>query len=350
MEFKKPQGLQNLAYLIVVFWGVGTASPFLIPISLAGLLAFMMAPLVRLLKKLHIPEGISIFFSALILILPFIGIGYAIVQQGQSLLLDFPSIVRSLSDYFAHLSSLPWAEKLGFADMELSEVVQKVSSSAGKGIALVIGGVSTILNAGSQLLLIFLLAIMMVASQEHLRRSFENLLMRIENIQSNSLVDEVASLIERFLIARLIIVLFIGSLGTLSLQLCGVSYSVLLGAFVGALTLVPAIGFLISLIPVVVVSLAIGHSLGRTGLTVGLLVILNLIDNYILTPKLVGGRLNLNPLATFLGLLAGGHLWGIWGMFLSIPILGVIRIILSAIPNLQMWGDILADKESPKAL
>jgi predicted PurR-regulated permease PerM len=128
------------------------------------------------------------------------------------------------------------------------------------------------------------------------------------------------------------------------LALFGVSYSVILGAFVGAMTLVPAVGFIISLIPVIVVALATGHSLLNTVAIVAALVGCNMIDNYYLTPKFVGNRLNINALTSFVGLFAGGLLWGIWGMFLSIPMLGVLRIAFSAVPKLRPWGELLADK------
>jgi predicted PurR-regulated permease PerM len=90
--------------------------------------------------------------------------------------------------------------------------------------------------------------------------------------------------------------------------------------------------------------LVTGHSVSQTLVMTAILFGISAIENYVLTPKLVGNRLNLNALTCFIGLFAGGLLWGIWGMFLSIPILGVVRIVFAAIPALEGWGELLSDK------
>jgi predicted PurR-regulated permease PerM len=106
---------------------------------------------------------------------------------------------------------------------------------------------------------------------------------------------------------------------------------------------IPAVGFLIGLIPALIVAAVTGHSFISLLCILGALIVCNLIDNYYLTPKLVGNRVNISALASFVGLFAGGLLWGIIGMFLSIPILGVLRIVFSSTPALRPWGELLSD-------
>jgi predicted PurR-regulated permease PerM len=118
----------------------------------------------------------------------------------------------------------------------------------------------------------------------------------------------------------------------------GIPYSFLLGAFLGAMTWVPVLGLFVGLAPVVVVGLGAGKSptwLVLCGLAVGAVW---LVQVHFITPKVVGHRLQLNFLASYLAFFAGGLLWGAWGMILSIPLLGVIRIACAASPRLQPWA------------
>ena len=112
----------------------------------------------------------------------------------------------------------------------------------------------------------------------------------------------------------------------LVIRVFGVNYSFTLGLFIGIMTLLPQVGFLVSLVPVLVVTLATGHSLLSTTFLVGTLLLIEALQGNLLSPKLLGNRLNINTLSTFLGVFAGGLLWGVAGMFLGVLILGVLRI------------------------
>ena len=118
-----------------------------------------------------------------------------------------------------------------------------------------------------------------------------------------------------------------------------------MGSFLGVLTAVPAIGFIIGVIPPLLVSLANGFGLFKTGAIFLALVVVSIIEGNYMTPKMVGGSLNINALAVFVGLFAGGLIWGVWGMFLSIPVLGILRIVFHAAPALQPWSELLAERK-----
>jgi predicted PurR-regulated permease PerM len=338
-------GLRNAAFLIVLLWGVGEGRAFLIPLCVAGLLAFLMAPIHRFLqRRLKAPDGVAVALSAIALISPLLLIGYLLVRQGEGLVQDFPHLLRVAQEQFARFSEGPWGRRLGLAGMGAQELLNRVSSSAGQGIIIVVASLGALINAGSQGVLILLFSVLMLASRVHLRRSGERIIAQSPAFHGPRLLDEVVSLVQHFLTARMLIVGIIGAAASVVLALFGVSYSVFLGGLIGLFTLVPAVGFLISLVPTLAVAFASGHSFGSVLAMTGCLVALSIIEGNVLTPKMVGNRLNINALTSFVGLFAGGLLWGVWGMFLAIPILGVIRIAFSAVPTLHPWGELLADR------
>lgn len=333
------------ALLVVVVWGLAQASPLLVPLSISALLAFLLAPLVRAMRRARVPELLAITISAILLLLPFSALGYLLVKQGTALSRDFPRIVTSLDAFLGNFSSTWLGQKLQLeSDINVSRITDRLAASAGQGLEILLAGLGALLNAGSQTALVLLYTVLMLAARGHLRRSFERILARNRSLEAAFMLDEIAVLIERFLIARSAIVAIIAAADLLILVAFKIKYAFLLASFLGVMTLVPAIGFILAVIPPIIVSVAQGHGLISTlGLT-GALLTMSAIEGNVLTPKLVGKSLNINALATFVGLFAGALLWGVWGMLLSIPILGILRIAFSRDPALAPWGELLADK------
>lgn len=339
-------GLATGAYLIVILWGLSVGRDFLIPLCIAALLSFLVLPVFRFLIKFGLPSWIAVTLGTVLLLLPFLLTGYMLVRQGQTLVRDFPQISKSLQQMVARFSQSDVAHKFHLEEsLSLSVLSEKVGESASASAHFIASGLRALLETGSQFVLVFILTILMVALRKHLRVTSEKLIARFENIHGANMLDAVVSLIEQFLLARMVIVVAVTLLSWLVVALFGVPYSFLLGAVVGILTLIPELGFVISLVPVIAVAAATGHSLlSVTGLGCAIFVI-HLIEANVVSPKLVGHKLNINVLAGFIGLFGGGLLWGVWGMFLSVPILGVLRIVLSAAPALQPWGELLSERE-----
>ena len=329
------------ALLGIVLWELTVARPFMVPVCLSALLAFLMNPLVRFLCRHRVPQGISVTLSACLLVLPLLFVVSFLAYEIRALINELPSIITGFNQKLTQLSGSSLFLRFHLP-LTMRETLERMTSGADHGIPSLLRGLEGVLKMGSEFILILIFSIVMLASRNHLRTSTERILKRVEGIQSSKMLDEVTVLIEKFLIARLIIVAIVAAASMLVLRLFGVNYSFILGLFVGIMTLLPNIGFLVSLVPVLVVTLATGHSVLSTALLVGALLIIAALEGYVLTPKLLGRRLNINTLSTFLGVFAGGLLWGVAGMFLGVLILGVLRITLSAAPTSEAWGNLLA--------
>lgn len=334
-----PRTLLSAASLVVLLWGLSQSGAFLIPVCIAALLAFLLAPLVKLMRRNGVPEIVAVIGGAIVLVLPFSAIGYLLFLQSQRFIVDFPHLLRSLETTLHHFAESSVGQKLhldGYLDPEI--LGRRIAAEARQGVSLVISGLGAVLGATSQLALVLLFTVLMVASRHSLRRSGD----KIFEALGPALLNEVTALIERFLVARLVIVLIVAAVDSLILVGFGLEYALLMGALLGVLTLVPAIGFILGLLPPVVVAVASGNTALTTAMMALALFVISIIEGNVLTPKLVGHSLNINALATFVGLFAGGLVWGVWGMVLAIPVLGVLRIVFAAIPRLQPWAELLA--------
>jgi predicted PurR-regulated permease PerM len=344
--------LWTLTQLVVVTWGLIAARPFWVPVLLAALLAFIATPLVRMLRRMRVPETLAITLTVVIFAIPFGLVAYAIVREIQALTLDWPTIVSSTKQYLAQMSHNPWAIRFHLNEnLNFSALQETFVNRAGEGVQIALVGLGALLDASSTLFLILMFSILMVALRAELEVGAKNLIgTKLRAVSATNLIEEVASLIQSFLMARFIVVVVVAALATVVLFAFGVKYALLLGGILGVATLIPNIGFLLGMLPSFGVALATGHSLGQVALMFLVFLGLALFEANLLVPKLVGGKLNINSLVAFLGLFAGGLMWGVWGMLLSIPLLGIARICLNLSAGTRPWAELLAEREDDHLL
>ncbi len=125
----------------------------------------------------------------------------------------------------------------------------------------------------------------------------------------------------------------------------GIKYALLLGLITGLFNIIPYIGIFTAMLISVLITFATAAAAGKVLLVVITLVITHLVDSNILLPAIVGSKVKINPLITVLGVVLGEMIWGVSGMFLSIPVIAVLKIIFDRIESLKPWGILLGEED-----
>ena len=159
----------------------------------------------------------------------------------------------------------------------------------------------------------------------------------------SDVLTETKASIQSYMVGLLLEALVVAVLNTSALLLLGVKYAVLLGVLGALLNLLPYIGGLIAITLPVLIALVT-----KDGITIPLAIvvayiIIQFIDNNFLVPFLVSSRVKINAFISIVIVLLGGALWGISGMFLSIPFVAIIKIVFDRLPDLKPWGKLLGD-------
>jgi predicted PurR-regulated permease PerM len=326
---------------IVILWGLEAGRAFLVPILLASLLAFLVAPIVRFLRSKNFPEVVALAVVGVLLFLPFLVISILALSEGSSLVRDYPHLIERFREEWARFLASPTAVGWNLSGMISDEDIgSKIGEWAGHGIGFAVEGLKAIAEAGTRMILVLFFALLMVAARTELGRGLTKLSSQPETLQS------VIRLVEKFLVTRLGIAAIVAVVDIAILFGFGIRYCVLMGCFLGVSTLIPLVGFVAGIIPPLIVAFSLGHHSGGAILAMVLLLYaISSFEAHILTPKLLGRQLNLNLFATFLGIFSGELLWGVWGMVLAVPLLGVLRILLAASPRFKGWADLLSDHD-----
>lgn len=185
---------------------------------------------------------------------------------------------------------------------------------------------------------------------------YKNLLLRFVFLwfpsDSHNKVEEVMResevIIKSYLTGLLIQITYITVLLGGILLVIGIKHAILIGAIFALLNLIPYVGALIGNIIGVLLTLSSSQELWPVLAVLGTIAFVQFLDNNILMPRIVGSKVKINALATIVGVIVAGALAGISGMFLSLPVIAVLKIIFDRSNNMKQWGVLFGD-EKPKA-
>jgi predicted PurR-regulated permease PerM len=313
----------------------------LIVVLVSILISFVLAPVVDFLGRVQIPRGVGSFIAVLLLVLLAAGATYASYSRAISFMQELPAY-KARIQAMAHTVQAE-AEQiqrttetvLPASEEDKSAVTIKESSSWTNMLSRNASSVSDIVLSVT---FVPFLVFFMLSWQDHVR-SASVMLFSMENRNTAYvMLGLVARMIRSFIVGNFIIGVFLSLCSMAVFGLMGLPYFYFLGVISGFLSLIPYLGLILAVIPPLIADL--GHltmamSLGIVGVVLGL----HLVAMNVLYPKILGKRLQLNPLALTLALLFWAWLWGAMGLILAVPITGALKIICDHIERLRPYGD-----------
>lgn len=371
--------------LFFFFLGLVKSKSFLAPLSVAALLAMVMLPISRWMEDKGIKRALASLFSTLIILLFFVLLAGVLSYQVRSFVQDWPQIQERLQPKIEQLQEFV-AEKTGISiqeqDQKLAEQIpgsssgsEDSSSSSGSngqekgpgteenqqqstnedGSQSDSSSGSMLSSAGNFLSMFFgflgtfLLIFVYIFFFLLYRRKFKTSILKMvpddKQDKTQKIISESAEISQNYLFGRLILIIFLAIIYSIGLSISGVKHAILISVLAALLSLIPYIGNILGF------GLAIGMALfSGSGLTgaIGVSItfaIAQFVESYILEPYIVGDKVNLNPVITILVVVLGGAVWGVTGMLIAIPALGIAKVIFDRIPVLSPFGYLLGNED-----
>jgi predicted PurR-regulated permease PerM len=323
------------------------ARDILTPLLMAFFLAIILLPVFRWLRKKKVPEVGAIALSVLLLIILVGLVVWFFSAQISALVSDFPQIERNVR---AHLDSVSaWMNRqFGITTARQTEMISEYNDKILNYAGGMLGGAAS--SVTGVLIFVGLLPIYIF-----LILFYKNLLLRFVFMwfpeDSHSKVEEALreseSIIKSYLIGLLIQITYITVLLGGILLIIGIKHAILIGAIFAILNLIPYIGALIGNVIGVLLTISSTQEIWPIFVVLGTIAFVQFLDNNILMPRIVGSKVKINALATILGVIAGGAIAGVAGMFLSLPMIAVAKIMFDRSDSFRQWGVLLGD-EKPK--
>ena len=322
--------------------GLAAAVPFLIGIVLAYLLRFAVNPLERLLLKLFKPKRKTRFIriaAVTIAIILFLGVLTALLWG------LIPNLYRNLADLAGRMpqyleSITQWADGviaqsgLQFsqnAAQMINTLAQKLgehfASHAEEYAQMACRTIFGLFGALFDFFLGMLVAFYLLLTPQRYKRLAGRMLTAIINEPKKRdgikrFLRETDVVLGKYITGRLIETAILGVLCFIGLSIFGVDYSLIMAVTVALTNLIPYFGPWLGAVPVVLLAF-LNNPASALWLAIFLLV-LQIIDNYIVSPKILGDMLEVSALWILVGVIVGGGMFGLWGMLLGAPAMSIL--------------------------
>lgn len=343
--------LIKLTLVIICILGLGyllsLGQSILAPFFFAFLMAMLFLPAANMMeRKLKFTRSMSTIASLLVMLMILTGLVYFFGSQLSDFSKDIPHLRIQFTKVFGDLQH--WVSKTFHVkiDEQLSYIDQglsKLLSSSGVILGFTLGIFSTGLGFIAFFILFFIFIL-------NYRMVLNNFIVTVFNEKHKASVLEVVSevrvMTKKYIIGLCLQVLIVSTLTSILLTILGVKYAVLLGVLTGLLNVIPYLGICIALLISCFIAFATSTPSTCIYVLIGYVGI-HAIDGNIILPFVVGSKVKINALFSFLGIIIGEHLWGITGMFLCIPAIAIIKIIFERVDGLQPWGKLLGEEEKP---
>ncbi|HVW15498.1 MAG TPA: AI-2E family transporter [Mucilaginibacter sp.] len=340
----------ELLGLCLVVLIIAQGSMVIMPLLMAFFFGLLLMPLFRFFRKLKVPEVIAIFLPILLLTIVIIAVIWLFSDRVAALLSDLSQIQRNVALHLDHLSM--WISRsFGFTPKDQLQFISEQSSKFFSGLQ---GLINSSLGSLTNAIIFFGL----LPVYTYLVMFYRNIFLKFillwftpaEQPKVSDSVRQIEKMVKNYLVGLAIQIGYITILLGGALALFGIKNALLIGLLFAFLNLIPYLGALIGNILGVIITLAGSENLTDILIVLAAIVVVQFLDNNILMPRIVGGQVKINALVSIVGIVAGGAIAGISGMFLAMPILSILKVIFDSSEKYKQWGVILGaarPKESP---
>lgn len=319
---------------------------FIYPICLAIINSYLIFPLVKFFEKKVRYSGVAIFASIIIAVIVSIGISFFLYQQFSVFINDFPQFqdqalmnLTEAQNYISEKSSFSFQ-----SDDWLKNQISNLLKAQENFIVQVFSATTaTLVALGVQPVYVFFML--------YYRHHFRDFLFQITPQKGygtlKTILNEISLVTNNYVTGIFIVVIILCFINSIGLMIVGIEYAIFFGIMSAFVNLIPYFGTLIGGSIPLLYTLVSPEPSNAIGVII-LFIIVQVLENNILTPNITGGRVAINPLFTIFSIILGGLVWGIPGMFLSVPFLGIFKIVCENVKVLHPISFLLSSKNSSK--
>lgn len=339
----------TLVSLIAIFYIIYLGQSIIFPFLMALLFSILLSPLIKFLKtKLRFPHILAVMTAVLIFVLFILGIFTFISFQISDFVTDWGKIKENIAIHGANIQEFV-KEKFNVSETEQKQYINEATDSSLQSGKTMLG--STLLSFSDVLgtaVIIPIYMFLILLYKTHFIKFLAKLFSTKHHEKLQEILAQVKGAVNSYLVGLCLQLISVSALTSIGLMIVGVKYAILLGIITGLLNLIPYVGILVAYVISIMATLT---GTPDINIIIGVVVVnlvVQLIDNNILVPLVVSSKVEVNALVSIIGIIIGGSLGGVAGMFLAIPYIAIIKVIFDRIEPLEPWGYLMGD-DLPKS-
>jgi predicted PurR-regulated permease PerM len=330
-----------IALSIILYYG----QSIIVPLIGSLLIAILLNPVVNILTKIRINRVIGISIILTIFTAIFILIILLLTNQFSSFVNSLPILIdkfyQTLNKSVLSISSrfsISTDTINNFIEESKVDLITTTKSLIGPTISSIGGVLFTFL-------LIPVYVFLILYYKKLLLDFIKNIFGKENKTEVNKILNSTKLIVQRYLVALIFEAIIIAILNISALLILDVQYAIIVGIIGALLNMIPYIGGIVSTAIPMAIVLATKDSFNYTFYVLIAYLIIQFIDNNLVLPKLVASRVSVNALISVIVVIIGGEIWGVTGMFLSIPLTAICKTIFDNVKSLKPLGLLLGDNE-----
>jgi predicted PurR-regulated permease PerM len=336
-------GFKFLVIFFIIFF-INASQNILIPFAFASLLAVLLMPVVNFLEIKKFTKIPAIAISMILAIGLIAGIIYFLSSQISNFMQDIPSIKIHLTEHFISLQN--WVKEKFHVSFEeqneyLNEQANKLKET---GTGYISHTFFSITEAIMLLILMPIYTFLLLFYRDHIRRFLYAVFKQEHKPGVQNVILKTKLMIRSYMVGLLIEMGIVAAGNSIGLMLLGIKYAIFFGVMAAVLNLIPYIGMFTATLFTVLVTLTTTDNTSDIIWIIVIFYSIHIVDVNFLMPRIVASRLRINALISILGVVIGGSLTGISGLFLSIPAIAFFKIICDEVDDLKPWGMLMGDE------
>jgi len=319
----------------------------IVPIVFAVIIAIVLQPVVDFFVKIKINRVVAIalaLFLTVLIIAAFIAL---VIWQGSRFAESSPILSAKFNETLNQ--TITAASK--YFDINPQKIHAWITKTQGEIIKTSTAAIGqTLLIISSALVVLFLLPVyvfLILFYQPILLEFIHKCFDKEDQGQVSKVVAQIKTVIQSYITGLVIEAAMVASLDAIALLILGIDYALLIGLLGGLLNIIPYVGGLVAVALPIMVALVTKSSHWSVLYVLIAYYFIQLVDNNYIVPKIVASKVKINALFAIIVVIAGNSLWGIPGMFLSLPLLAIVKVICDHIEPAKPWGFLLGDTMPP---
>lgn len=329
--------IKVIVLLFATVSGLYYAQTFLKPLCFAMLLAMLLLPMTKAMEKKNIHTFIASFFSILVVTVVLAGIGYLIWWQASELAQNTAHIERTLDEWMRQAQRFLY-RTFGLDYQDQKEMLDEQQSALAGYIPSIMEEMASLL---AKIILVLVYAYMFLTHRDKINRFILSISGSEDEEKTRSIIDSANQLSIGYLGGLLKLIVAMTILYSLGYWIIGIKNPIFFGSVCGAMEMIPFVGNLIGSLFATVGAIAQSGNTEVIPLIFLVYLVVQFIQSYILEPLILGSQVNVNPLFSILVLIVGELIWGVAGMVLAIPLLGILKIYFDHNEKLKPYGRLI---------
>lgn len=319
--------------------------PFLIPVAIAAFFAMLLFPVAQKFEQLRAKKSVAALVSILILLAFLSFLGALVSYQIKELESDLPRIEEKIQEKTNSLQGI-FYQKTDISENEQEEIIEEKKPDILAAISKVL---KDLVFDGLYLLLVFFIVLAYTFFFMVYRHKILNFFIKLDLFnnqhEARTILARVAGIAHYYLKGILTVISILAVIYFLGFWAIGIEHALLFAIITALLRIVPYFGSFLGIAFPIAFAFLTKDAMWYPVLVLVFFMATQLIEAYLLTPYITGSKVKLNPLVTIMGILLGSLIWGIPGMVLFVPMLGMLKLIFDQIPKLNSFGYMLGKED-----